>query len=220
MGRFLRRIFGTDVSDGENLNPNEENSNVQPNKSSSHDKRSSDEYASRAESNDSSNLNNVDPIQVIEPAEQANEMATDVVTQDGREPENQGNEMVNAVAAQEGQANQDSALPLHRTVSSLARRRFRSFSVDTRNQSNVLPARRTRRVNSTLPVRLYQQPTSNDFQAVLRRSTRVRAPVERFNYGTFKCHVCKKTLRQHIPFECFNFLGSAVCSFECARQGR
>lgn len=65
-------------------------------------------------------------------------------------------------------------------------------------------------------VRMGQQPSEENNEMVLRRTTRNSVPVKNFNYGAVKCFVCKKTFREDVSIEYYS--GNIVCSFECFRK--
>lgn len=50
----------------------------------------------------------------------------------------------------------------------------------------------------------------------VRRSSRIRTQVARYNCGLVKCVVCMKTFRDDVPVEFY--VGPVACSFECFKK--
>lgn len=62
-------------------------------------------------------------------------------------------------------------------------------------------------------VHLRMSPQQETDQNPPRRSTRIKVPVHRYNYGSVFCCVCKKQFRQDIPMNLY--AGDIVCSTKC-----
>lgn len=108
--------------------------------------------------------------------------------------------------------------PNNQSVPSQRRVRFESIDSHVGIRSVAMPARRARRAISVGDrVHLYQEPTMRG-GVQLRRSNRIRIPVERLNFDFIKCCVCKKKIQHFISSHLYGI--NTVCSIECFRKIR
>lgn len=117
-----------------------------------------------------------------------------------------------------GQSANTGTTPNNQLVPSERRVRFESIDPCVGMRSVAMPARRARRAISVGDrVHLHQEPTMRG-GVQLRRSNRIRMPVERLNFDFIKCCVCKKKIQHFISSHLYGI--NTVCSFECFRKIR
>lgn len=86
----------------------------------------------------------------------------------------------------------------------------------TQNVFRRPPPIRRKTIDYVRNVRIPRDLTEQNPPIAPRRSNRIAASIQHFNYGAVKCVVCKKTFRENIAISFYD--GNIVCSFDCYRK--